>query len=268
MAGYANPYHGSFENAPRTVGCRRWMLPTSDATLTPEDLVAAYKQLIAVEHGWRNIKSSLGLRPIHHRREDGIRDYAQLCWLGPAPDPGYRDHRQAHVAQCRPRPGPDAPGHPRHRTRHRRPRVRAALVALLALAGGPSFAVADLAAKVADTTGQPYTVRQTAYGLRKLRGKNLIANRNAAGATTYPLGRPHHQRCSPLRDHVIAPILAGVRSPRLGRKGSSWTPSTATTRPSRSTCRPSSITSTSATSHPRNSSPISFLQATCWDRVN
>ena len=26
-----------------------------------------------------------------------------------------------------------------------------------------------------------------------------------------------------LRDHVIAPILAGVRSPRLGRKPASWT---------------------------------------------
>ena len=27
-----------------------------------------------------------------------------------------------------------------------------------------------------------------------------------------------------LRDHVIAPILAGVRSPRLGRKPATWTP--------------------------------------------
>jgi len=26
-----------------------------------------------------------------------------------------------------------------------------------------------------------------------------------------------------LRDHVIAPILAGVRSPRRGRKPASWT---------------------------------------------
>ena len=27
-----------------------------------------------------------------------------------------------------------------------------------------------------------------------------------------------------LREHVIAPILAGVRSPRLGRKPATWTP--------------------------------------------
>jgi len=59
----------------------KWLLRTSDATLTPEDLAAAYKQLLAVEHGWRDMKSSLGLRPVHHRRDDRIRGHVQLCWL-------------------------------------------------------------------------------------------------------------------------------------------------------------------------------------------
>src|SRR5512143_1603790 len=59
----------------------KWLLRTSDATLSPDDLAAAYKQLIAVEHGWRDMKSSLGLRPVHHRREDRIRAHIQLCWL-------------------------------------------------------------------------------------------------------------------------------------------------------------------------------------------
>ncbi|MFZ0158088.1 MAG: IS1634 family transposase [Kineosporiaceae bacterium] len=59
----------------------KWLLRTSDATLTPEDLAAAYKQLLAVERGWRDMKSSLGLRPVHHRREDRIRGHVQLCWL-------------------------------------------------------------------------------------------------------------------------------------------------------------------------------------------
>ncbi len=59
----------------------KWLLRTSDATLTPEDLAAAYKQLLAVEAGWRDMKSSLGLRPVHHRREDRIRGHIQLCWL-------------------------------------------------------------------------------------------------------------------------------------------------------------------------------------------
>jgi hypothetical protein len=59
----------------------KWLLRTSDLTLTPDDLAAAYKQLIAVEDGWRDLKSSLGLRPVHHRREDRIRGHVQLCWL-------------------------------------------------------------------------------------------------------------------------------------------------------------------------------------------
>jgi hypothetical protein len=59
----------------------KWLLRTSDLTLTPDDLAAAYKQLIAVERGWRDLKSSLGLRPVHHRREDRIRGHVQLCWL-------------------------------------------------------------------------------------------------------------------------------------------------------------------------------------------
>ncbi len=59
----------------------KWLLRTCDATLTAEDLAAAYKQLLAVERGWRDMKSSLGLRPVHHHREDRIRAHVQLCWL-------------------------------------------------------------------------------------------------------------------------------------------------------------------------------------------
>jgi transposase len=58
-----------------------WLLRTSDPTLTPADLAAAYKQLIAVERGWRDCKTSLGLRPVYHYREDRIRAHVQLCWL-------------------------------------------------------------------------------------------------------------------------------------------------------------------------------------------
>jgi len=59
----------------------KWLLRTSDMTLTPDDLAAAYKQLIAVERGWRDCKGSLGLRPVFHHREDRIRAHVQLCWL-------------------------------------------------------------------------------------------------------------------------------------------------------------------------------------------
>jgi hypothetical protein len=59
----------------------KWLLRTSDATLSPEDLAAAYKQLLAVERGWRDMKGHLGLRPVFHHREDRIRGHVQLCWL-------------------------------------------------------------------------------------------------------------------------------------------------------------------------------------------
>ncbi|MGB8380794.1 MAG: hypothetical protein WCG47_06005, partial [Dermatophilaceae bacterium] len=59
----------------------KWLLRTSDATLTTADQADAYKQLTAVEAGWRDLKSGLGLRPVHHRREDRIRGHVQLCWL-------------------------------------------------------------------------------------------------------------------------------------------------------------------------------------------
>lgn len=59
------------------VSRRRW----ADANLTREDLAAVYKHLLAVERGWRDMKSSLGLRPVFHYREDRIRAHVQLCWL-------------------------------------------------------------------------------------------------------------------------------------------------------------------------------------------
>ncbi len=60
----------------------KWLLRTSDDSLTPTDLALAYKQLIEVERGWRDMKGSLGLRPVFHHREDRIRSHIQLCWLG------------------------------------------------------------------------------------------------------------------------------------------------------------------------------------------
>jgi len=59
----------------------KWLLRTSDTTLTADDLAAAYKQLLAVERGWRDFKGALGLRPVFHHREDRIRAHIQLCWL-------------------------------------------------------------------------------------------------------------------------------------------------------------------------------------------
>jgi hypothetical protein len=60
----------------------KWLLRTSDETLTAADLTVAYKQLYQIERGWRDFKGTLKLRPVFHYREDRIRSHIQLCWLG------------------------------------------------------------------------------------------------------------------------------------------------------------------------------------------
>jgi hypothetical protein len=107
-----------------------------------------------------------------------------------------------------------------------KPRIRAALAAVLALAAAPGgFTIADLAAKVQAMAGQTgYTIRQAAYDLRKLRGKGLLVKPGRSRRYQVP---PSAARTIAslltLRDQVIGPILAGVRSPRLGRKPAHWT---------------------------------------------
>jgi hypothetical protein len=59
----------------------KFLLRTSDDTLSPTDLALAYKQLYEVERGWRDLKGALKLRPVFHYREDRIRAHVQLCWL-------------------------------------------------------------------------------------------------------------------------------------------------------------------------------------------
>ena len=60
----------------------KWLIRTSDDTLSSTDLAKAYKQLYQVERAWRDLKRSLRLRPVFHHREDRIRSHIQLCWLG------------------------------------------------------------------------------------------------------------------------------------------------------------------------------------------
>jgi hypothetical protein len=59
----------------------KFLLRTSDDSLSSEDIALAYKQLYEVERGWRDLKGSLKLRPVFHYREDRIRSHVQLCWL-------------------------------------------------------------------------------------------------------------------------------------------------------------------------------------------
>jgi hypothetical protein len=59
----------------------KFLLRSSDPTLSVEDIALGYKQLLQVERGWRDMKTTLDLRPVHHRKEDRIRAHVQLCWL-------------------------------------------------------------------------------------------------------------------------------------------------------------------------------------------
>jgi hypothetical protein len=110
-----------------------------------------------------------------------------------------------------------------------KPRIRDGLRAALALAPAPNgFTVAEFTAKVHALTGHDhtgYSVRQAAYDLRKLRGKHLVHKPGRARRYhVSPLAARTISALLTLRDQVIAPILAGVRSPRMGRKPAHWTP--------------------------------------------
>jgi hypothetical protein len=108
-----------------------------------------------------------------------------------------------------------------------KPRSRDALRAALALAPAPTgFTVAEFVARMHALAGVDhcgYIVRQAGYDLRKLRGKRLV---DKPGRTRrYHVPRLAARTIAALltpRDQVIAPILAAVRSPRMGCKPAHW----------------------------------------------
>lgn len=59
----------------------KYLLSTSDDTLSAEDVALGYKQLLLVEDAFRTLKSHLELRPVYHRLEERIRAHVLLCWL-------------------------------------------------------------------------------------------------------------------------------------------------------------------------------------------
>jgi len=59
----------------------KYLLSTSDPDLTPEDIALGYKNLLEAERGFRDLKSTLELRPVHHHLEPRIRAHVLLCWL-------------------------------------------------------------------------------------------------------------------------------------------------------------------------------------------
>jgi transposase len=59
----------------------KYLLATSDPDISPGDTALGYKNLLEAEHGFRDLKSELLLRPVFHRLEHRIRAHVLICWL-------------------------------------------------------------------------------------------------------------------------------------------------------------------------------------------
>ncbi len=59
----------------------KYLLSTSDDSLSAEDVALGYKQLLEVERAFRTLKTTLDLRPLYHRKDDRIEAHVFLCFL-------------------------------------------------------------------------------------------------------------------------------------------------------------------------------------------
>ena len=59
----------------------KYLLSTSDPDLSAEDVALGYKNLLEAERGFRDLKTTLELRPVFHRLEHRIRAHVLICWL-------------------------------------------------------------------------------------------------------------------------------------------------------------------------------------------
>jgi hypothetical protein len=59
----------------------KYLLATSDPTMSAEDVALGYKNLMEAERAFRTMKTSLDLRPVYHRLDQRIHAHVLLCWL-------------------------------------------------------------------------------------------------------------------------------------------------------------------------------------------
>jgi transposase len=59
----------------------KFLIVTSDLSLSAEDVALGFKNLLVVERGFKDMKTGLELRPVYHRLEHRIRAHVLLCWL-------------------------------------------------------------------------------------------------------------------------------------------------------------------------------------------
>jgi hypothetical protein len=59
----------------------KYLLTTSDPSLSAEDVALGYKQLLKAERSFRDLKGTLALRPVFHRKDERIRAHVLICFL-------------------------------------------------------------------------------------------------------------------------------------------------------------------------------------------
>jgi Transposase DDE domain len=59
----------------------KYLLTTSDPSLSAEDVALGYKQLLEAERSFRDLKGTLALRPVFHRKDERIQAHVLICFL-------------------------------------------------------------------------------------------------------------------------------------------------------------------------------------------
>jgi transposase len=59
----------------------KYLLTTSDPSLSADDVALGYKQLLEAERSFRDLKGTLLLRPVFHRKDERIRAHVLICFL-------------------------------------------------------------------------------------------------------------------------------------------------------------------------------------------
>jgi hypothetical protein len=107
-----------------------------------------------------------------------------------------------------------------------KPRIRAALAAVLALSAAPAGLHRRRPGRQGPADGRPGRLHHPPGRLRSAQAARQGPGCQARPVTAHqvpPSAARTIAALLALRDQVIGPILAGVRSPRLGRKPAHWT---------------------------------------------
>jgi Transposase DDE domain len=59
----------------------KYLLTTSDPSLSAEDVALGYKQLLEAERSFHDLKGTLALRPVFHRKDERIQAHVLICFL-------------------------------------------------------------------------------------------------------------------------------------------------------------------------------------------